>query len=144
MECYDITQVAKLSGVKASALRYYEEKGLVSSIGRKGLKRVFEAHVFDRLALITLGQKAGFSLDEMVTMLNADGSVKISRDMLAQKAKEIDLKIQQLTVMREGLRHAAACKAPNYFSCPKFLRILNVSKRKSQKGAKPVNISSYT
>ncbi|WP_448549240.1 MerR family DNA-binding transcriptional regulator [Thalassotalea fusca] len=37
----DISKVAKLSGVPASALRFYEEKGLIHSIGRHGLKRNF-------------------------------------------------------------------------------------------------------
>ena len=38
----DIAEVARLSGVPASALRFYEEKGLIASIGRRGLKRLFD------------------------------------------------------------------------------------------------------
>lgn len=46
-----ITEVARLSGVPASALRFYEEKGLVASIGRRGLRRVFDPSVLERLDL---------------------------------------------------------------------------------------------
>jgi DNA-binding transcriptional MerR regulator len=48
----DITVVSKQSGVPAFALRYYEKKGLIKSVGRAGLKRTFAASVFDQLAII--------------------------------------------------------------------------------------------
>ena len=59
----DITEVALRSGLPASTLRFYEEKGLIASIGRQGLRRVFGPGVLGRLALIALGRAAGFSLD---------------------------------------------------------------------------------
>jgi DNA-binding transcriptional MerR regulator len=61
----DITEVARRSGVPASTLRFYEEKGLIASIGKRGLHRVFDPGVLERLALIALGRSAGFSLDEI-------------------------------------------------------------------------------
>ncbi|HSX56098.1 MAG TPA: MerR family DNA-binding transcriptional regulator, partial [Sphingomonas sp.] len=45
----DIAQVAKRSGVAASTLRYYEERGLIESIGRRGLRRTFDPGVLERL-----------------------------------------------------------------------------------------------
>jgi len=60
MRYLDITAVAQQSGVPASALRYYEQKGLIASVGRRGLRRLFDAGVLERLALIALGQAAGF------------------------------------------------------------------------------------
>jgi DNA-binding transcriptional MerR regulator len=51
----DITDVARRSGLRASTLRFYEEKGLIASIGRRGLHRVFDPGVLERLALIALG-----------------------------------------------------------------------------------------
>lgn len=44
----DIAEVAKRSGVPASTLRYYEEKGLICSVGRQGIRRVFHANVLER------------------------------------------------------------------------------------------------
>ncbi len=61
----EITEVTRRSGVPASTLRFYEEKGLISSTGRRGQRRVFDAGVLERLALIALGRVAGFSLDEI-------------------------------------------------------------------------------
>ena len=73
MRYLDIADVARQSGVPASALRYYEEKGLIASVGRRGLRRLFDARVLERLALIALGQAAGFSLDEIAGMFTPDG-----------------------------------------------------------------------
>ncbi len=56
----DIAEVAKASGLPASTLRFYEEKGLIKSYGRNGLRRLFSANVVERLALISLGRNAGF------------------------------------------------------------------------------------
>ena len=58
----DISEVAKQSGVPASTLRYYEEKGLIASNGRRGLKRTFDPDVFEKLGLIALGRASGFTL----------------------------------------------------------------------------------
>lgn len=123
----DIAEVAKRSGVSASALRFYEEKGLITSVGRRGLRRVFNANVLERLALIALGRWAGFSLDEIARMLGADGRPEIDRQLLADKAEELDSAIRKLSAMRDGLRHAAVCSAPSHMECPTFRRLLGLA-----------------
>ena len=120
----DIAAVAKRSGLPASALRFYEEKGLIRSIGRDGLRRRFAPGVLERLALIALGRAAGFSLDEIARMFAPDGPPRIDRRMLADKADELDRRIKRLRAMSEGLRHAAACRAPSHLECPTFRRLL--------------------
>jgi len=119
--------VARRTGVPASTLRYYEEKGLIASIGRRGLRRLFDARVLDRLALIALGRAAGFSLDEIALMFTADGRPNINRTMLLSKADDLDRTIRRLTAMRNGLRHAAACPAPSHMECPTFQRYLRAA-----------------
>ena len=74
----DINEVARASGVPASALRYYEEKGLIASVGRRGLRRTFEPRVLERLALIALGRASGFSLEEIARMFAPDGRPQIA------------------------------------------------------------------
>lgn len=123
----DITEVAKRSGAPASTLRYYEEKGLITSVGRRGLRRIFGADVLERLALIALGRSAGFSLDEIARMLGADGNPRIDRQLLADKAEELDGSIRKLAAMRDGLRHAAVCSAPSHMECPTFRRLLGLA-----------------
>lgn len=127
----DIAEVAKRSGVPASTLRYYDEKGLIVSTGRRGLRRVFDAGVLERLALIHLGRSAGFSLDEIARMFATGGRVRIDRVMLASKADELDATIKRLGVLRDGLRHAADCPAPSHMECPTFRKLL---KRAMQAG----------
>ena len=131
MKNLDISEVARRSGVPASTLRYYEEKGLLTSIGRRGLRRLFDPAVLDRLPLIALGRATGFSLDEIARIFGAEGSLQIDRTMLSEKADELDGTIRRLSAMRDGLRHAAACRAPSHMECPTFMRIV----RASAKGA---------
>lgn len=123
----DITEVARRSGVPASTLRFYEEKGLIASIGRRGLRRLFEPDVLERLALIALGRAAGFSLDEIALMFAPDGRPSIDRRMLVAKAEQLDRTIRELSAMRDGLRHAAACRAPSHMECPTFRRLLRAA-----------------
>ena len=70
----DISEVARKSGVAASALRYYERKGLIHSLESEGARRNFAPAVLDQLALIALGQAAGFSLNEIRVMFTRAGS----------------------------------------------------------------------
>ena len=126
MKDLDIAEVAQRSGVPASTLRFYEEKGLIASTGRRGLRRLFDPSVVERLALITLGRAAGFTLDEIARMF-ANGRPRIDRQMLAAKAKELDRTIRKLSAMREGLEHAAACRAPSHMQCPSFRRLLGAA-----------------
>jgi MerR family redox-sensitive transcriptional activator SoxR len=123
----DIAEVARRAGVPASTLRFYEEKGLIASNGRRGLRRVFGPDVLERLALITLGQVAGFSLDEIAQMFATDGRPRIDRKKLTAKAEELDRTIRRLASLRDGLRHAAACSAPSHLECPRFRRIVRLA-----------------
>ena len=123
----DIAEVSKCSGVPASTLRYYEERGLIASTGRQGLRRRFAPGVLDQLALIALGQAAGFSLDALGSMFSPSGKPSIDRKMLSAKADELDATIKRLKAMRDGLKHAAACPAPSHAECPTFQRLLRAA-----------------
>jgi DNA-binding transcriptional MerR regulator len=133
-DAMDIGEVAKRSGVPASALRYYEQRGLIASDGRRGLRRTFHPGVLERLALIALGQTAGFSLDEIAAMFGADGRPDIDRRVLRTKARELDAMILRLTAMRDGLKHAAACSAPSHFECPRFRALLGQATAHTPRG----------
>ena len=120
----DIAEVARRSGLPASTLRFYEEKGLVQVLNRQGERRRFGPQILDQLALISLGQSAGFSLEEIRSMLTSNGEPHIDRQALLAKAAEIDASIKRLRAMSRGLRHAAACPAPSHAECPTFQRLL--------------------
>jgi DNA-binding transcriptional MerR regulator len=131
MSDLDIAEVAQRAGVTAATLRFYEEKGLIRSIGRRGLRRVFGEGVLERLALISLGRAAGFSLDEIGRMFSPGGTLDIDRGLLAERADELEHTIRRLGALRDGLRHAAACPAPSHLECPTFRRILRAAESKS-------------
>jgi DNA-binding transcriptional MerR regulator len=133
----DINEVSRQSGVTAATLRYYEEKGLLASVGRRGLRRLFDPSVKEKLAMIALGQSAGFSLDEIARMFGTDGKPRIDRSVLAQKATELDATIRKLTAMRDGLRHAAKCAAPSHMECPTFRRLLGLAGSGALRGPRP-------
>ena len=99
----------------------------MASVGRRGLRRQFDADVLERLALIALGRSAGFSLGEIARMFAPDGRVRIERQMLANKAQDLDHTIRKLSAMRDGLRHAAACRAPSHMECPTFRRLVKIA-----------------
>jgi DNA-binding transcriptional MerR regulator len=125
----DIGEVSQRSGLAASALRYYESRGLIRSTGRKGLRRTYGLDVLERLSLIALGRSAGFSLEEIARMFAAGPHARprIDRALLADKAAEVEATIRQLLVLRQGLRHAARCPAKDHFECPTFRRLLRAA-----------------
>jgi DNA-binding transcriptional MerR regulator len=120
----DIGEVARRSGVQPSTLRFYEQQGLIASIGRNGLRRVFAGDVLEKLSLVALARSAGFSLAEVGQVFGADGKLRIDRGKLAARAAELDGTIRRLIALRKGLRHAAACPAPSHLECPTFRRLM--------------------
>jgi DNA-binding transcriptional MerR regulator len=123
----DISEVARKSGVAASALRYYERKGLIHSLESGGARRKFSPAVLDQLSLIALGQAAGFSLDEIRVMFTPGGEPNIDRAMLAAKADELERMVKRLKAVIDSLRHAAACPAASHAACPSFQRLLKAA-----------------
>lgn len=125
MKFLDIGEVAAHSGIKPSALRYYEEAGLIASVSRHGLRRQFPPEVLLQLKLIGMGKRAGFSLQEIAGMFSKDGTPELPRATLHQKADAIDQQIRELTALSDTLRHVADCRAPSHMECPTFRRLLN-------------------
>ncbi len=132
MKFLDIGDVSAQTGVKPSALRYYEEIGLIESPFRHGLRRQFSPDVLLQIKLITMGQVAGFSLEEIAGMFGRNGRPDLPRDLLHRRADEIDEKIHQLTALRDTIRHVADCKAPSHMECPTFRRLVELSGKRGR------------
>ncbi len=124
-----IREVSKRTGLPTSALRYYEEKGLILSIGRQGITRVFHEKVIEQLALIALARYAGFTLDEIAAMFAPNGMPMIDRQQLLQQAALLEKKIKQLEAMKGGLYHVASCPEENQLDCPKFQALVSKAAR---------------
>lgn len=136
MKFLDIGEVSAKSGIKPSALRYYEEAGLISSISRHGLRRQFPPEVLLQLKLISMGKSAGFSLEEIAGMFGRNGMPDLPRVVLHQKADEIDRQIQELAALRDTLHHVADCPAPSHMECSTFRRLVEVAGKRGIKRAK--------
>ncbi len=127
MKDLDIGEVSERTGLSPATLRYYEKKDLIVPSGRHGLRRLYDPSVLQTLSLIMLGQKAGFSLDEIRGFASPDGETRIPAVNLLDKADEISHRIAELTALRDGLRHVAQCKAPSHSQCPTFNRIMKIA-----------------
>jgi DNA-binding transcriptional MerR regulator len=128
----DIGEVAERSGVAPSTLRYYEEIGLIASLGRHGLRRQFDADVLLKLSLIAMGKAAGFSLGEIAGMFGRDGRPDIPRDQLRARADELQRQMAGLRTLRDVLRHVADCPAPSHLECPSFRKLMKAASAEQQ------------
>ena len=136
MKELDIREIADLSGISPSALRYYEKRGLIQPVGRNGLRRQYHENVLNKLQLITLGQAAGFSLDDIATMFGAKGTIAIDREQLHQQSLKIDNTIRRLQLLSRGLKHAARCTQPEHTECEEFQKIVSKGLRLVRSGSR--------
>ena len=130
MKFIDIGVLSQRAGLPPSALRYYEEIGLITSQIRHGLRRQFGPDALLRLSLIALGKSAGFSLIEIAAMLGKDGAPDLPRADLHARADALDHQIRNLAALRDTLRHVADCRAPSHLECPRFRQLLKVASRR--------------
>ena len=136
MKELDIREIADLSGINPSALRYYEKRGLIQPVGRNGLRRQYHENVLNKLQLITLGQAAGFSLDDIAAMFGAKGTIAIDREQLHQQSLKIDNTIRRLQLLSRGLKHAARCTQPEHSECEEFQKIVSRGLRLVRSGSR--------
>jgi MerR family redox-sensitive transcriptional activator SoxR len=117
-----IGEVARQAGLRVSALRYYEEIGLLPAAERESGQRIYDASILRRLALIDVSQRAGLSLDEIGELLDA-GTEPIS-DMLqvlaARKLPDVERLITRAEAMRDWLRAAEGCDCQSVDECALF------------------------
>src|SRR5712671_8239964 len=109
-----IGDVAKRSGVAASALRFYEERGLVTSVRTGSGHRRFPRPVLRRVAFIVFAQRVGLTLDEIgeeLAGLPADRAPG-RRDwakLSSRWSARIDERIAELERLRRGLTDCIGC-----------------------------------
>jgi len=117
-----IGQVADRSGVPHTALRFYEEKGLISSERTAGNQRRYSRSVLRRIAFIRAAQRVGLSLEDISSALNtlpADHAptkadwARLSRDW----QYELDARIDALQRLRDRLTGCVGCGCLSLRSC---------------------------
>ena len=130
MKLLDIGEVASKSGVQPSALRFYEEAGLIAPATRHGLRRQYDPEVLRQLKLIAMGKSAGFSLEAIAGMFGRDG-LQLPRPAMHKRADEIDRQIRELTTLSILLRHVAECRAASHLECPAFRRLMDLAGKRA-------------
>src|SRR3954463_7390375 len=113
-ELLTIGEVARRSGVAASALRFYEEKGLIASERAGGAQRRFPRHVLRRIAFIVFAQRIGLSLDEIAIELaklpqNRAPTGQDWQRLSGTWTSRIDARIAELERLRAGLTQCIGC-----------------------------------
>ena len=120
-----IGEVARRAGVRASAIRYYEEAGLLEDPERVGGKRRYDEEVLRRLALIGGAKRAGFTIGEIRTLLHGfpagTGAAQRWQALALGKLVEVDNAIAQLQETRELLEEALRCECASLDECARLL-----------------------
>lgn len=111
-----IGEVAKNSGISVSAVRYYEEIGVISSATRVGGKRRFDPATIGRVSFIRRAQEAGFSLEEIGTIL--DDETGIWRVLVDDKLIELTERKDRLETMISMLAEIRECGCGAVAACP--------------------------
>ena len=123
-ELLTIGAVARASGKAPSAIRYYEEIGLLPEPSRAGGRRRYPRDVVRTLAVIETSQRAGLTLDEIRLLLRAspDGGAASDRlrEVAERKLPEIVALIERAEVVRGWLEEASRCGCPTLDNCPLF------------------------
>jgi MerR family transcriptional regulator, redox-sensitive transcriptional activator SoxR len=113
-----IGEVAAASGLRPSALRYYDEVGLIRPAARRGGRRVYRPDVLSRLALVALAREVGFTVAEITALLGGHVNDKERwRAMAERKLDEIDLQMAKLQEMKRLLQAAAVCECGGVDAC---------------------------
>ena len=119
-----IGAVAKLTGKSASAIRYYEQIGLLPEPARAAGRRRYDQATVRTLAVIETAQRAGLALDEIKVLLSASPgdpvAVERLREVASRKLPEITALIERTELVRGWLECAARCECPDLDQCPLF------------------------
>ena len=133
-----ISEVSRRSGVAASALRFYEERGLIKSERAGSGHRRYARPVLRRIAFIVFAQRMGLSLEEVGAELAKLPSNRVPErsdwaKLSAGWTKRIDERIAELERLREGLTQCIGCGCLSLQQC----RFANPGDRAGRLGSGP-------
>ena len=116
-----IGDVARQTGVATSALRYYEELGLLEPASRESGQRRYAPSAVEHVGVILFFRDVGFSLGEISELIasrreSPDGWRALAR----RKLEELEVRISKERVAHVALEHAVRCRHDDLFTCPNF------------------------
>ena len=117
-----IGEVARRSGLQASAVRFYEKEGLLPRPARSGGRRVYGESILERLAVIEFAKQSGFRLEEIRRLLQAGEPVSSRWQRLVRdKLEELNVQQERIAAMRALLERAAKCRCLDVAECGRRL-----------------------
>jgi DNA-binding transcriptional MerR regulator len=120
-----IGELARRTGVATSALRYWEELGLLPAPERVSGQRRYPQSIVDKVGEILLLRDVGFTLRELKALVAARSSgVEDWRELHQRKLVELDHRLAQIQAARTAIAHALACPHNDVHECPNFGRIV--------------------
>ena len=119
-----IGQAAAMAGVRTSTLRYYESIGLLPQPERAGGRRRYTAEVLRQLAIIQVSKDAGFTLDEVRTLLDGFSSANPPsrqwKEMARRKIPLVEAQIRKAEAMKSLLEDGLECDCLDLNDCTVF------------------------
>jgi MerR family redox-sensitive transcriptional activator SoxR len=113
-----IGELARRTGLRTSALRFYEQLGLLRPTARVGGQRRYDPSAVQQLAVLALLQETGFALAELAELAADPATARVRWRPLAQtKLAELEAQIRQATAAKQLLEHALACHCPHPAQC---------------------------
>jgi MerR family transcriptional regulator, redox-sensitive transcriptional activator SoxR len=107
-----IGEVARRSGLRTSAIRYYEQEELLPAPARSSGRRSYSGEVFTALAVIRLAQEAGFSISEIRKLMTGFGDEPASarwRSLAKEKLVEVEAMIERGQAIKALLEEGVRC-----------------------------------
>ena len=137
-ELLTISEISRRSGVASSALRFYEQRGLIASERRDGGQRRYPRHVLRRIAFVVFAQRVGLTLDEIgAELAKLDPNRVPSRSDWSRLSgtwvARIDERIAELERLRGGLGECIGCGCLSLDRC----RLANPGDRAARGGPGP-------
>lgn len=116
-----IGEVAREAGIRPSAIRYYEDAGILPKPDRVSGQRRYERDVLTRLAVVRMAQEAGFMIEEIHTLLTGfpEGTPASERwqELAHRKLLEVDDRIARLQAVRTVLEESLDCGCLTLDAC---------------------------
>jgi MerR family redox-sensitive transcriptional activator SoxR len=113
-----IGELASTTGIAATALRYYEQRGLLAPVIRVGGQRRYDSSSVARLMVITFCRFAGLSLDDIAAVVNDESPDRsTTKRIAARHVESIDEQIVRLRLARQMMQAAATCTCASPESC---------------------------
>jgi MerR family transcriptional regulator, redox-sensitive transcriptional activator SoxR len=116
-----IGEVAKRAGLRASAVRYYEDVGILPPAARISGQRRYDETVLARLAVIRLAQEVGFSVAEIRALVDGSDTAGVAserwQEMARHKMADVDALLRRAERMRRLLEASLACGCLTLDTC---------------------------